>query len=178
MTSKIKNFPGTSLSEKDFADGKVLFTHDELKADFAWDTGVAIGAYLAGLKRGVILGSFCAHCRKVVVPPRTVCEWCFRPMDEYVPLRDTGTVNTFSLCYVTWDVKRIQEPELPAVIMLDGASELSDASVVMGGIMHMLGEVNPRLIHIGMRVQAVWKKPEERTGAITDILYFKPLEED
>jgi uncharacterized OB-fold protein len=99
-------------------------------------------------------------------------------MDEDVPLRDTGTINTFSLCYVTWDVKRIQEPEIPAVITLDGASELSDASVVMGGIMHMLGEINPRLIHIGMRVQAVWKKPEERTGSITDILYFKPIEED
>jgi uncharacterized OB-fold protein len=43
--------------------------------------------------------------------------------------------------------------------------------------MHMLGEVDPQAVHIGMRVQAVWKPPEEREGAITDILYFKPLEE-
>jgi len=28
-----------------------------------------------------------------------------------------------------------------------------------------------------MRVQAAWKEPEERQGAITDILYFKPIEE-
>jgi len=27
-----------------------------------------------------------------------------------------------------------------------------------------------------MRVQAVWKPAEERVGAITDILYFRPLE--
>jgi uncharacterized OB-fold protein len=27
-----------------------------------------------------------------------------------------------------------------------------------------------------MRVKAVWKKPEERTGAITDIRYFKVTE--
>ena len=175
MTSNIKNFPGTSLSEKDFADGKVLFVHDELKADFAWDTGVAIGAYLAGLKRGVILGSYCSHCRKVVVPPRTVCEWCFKPMQEYVPVKDTGVVNTFSLCYVTWDVKRIKEPEIPAVIMLDGASELSETSVIMGGIMHKLGEVEEKTVKIGMRVQAVWKPEDEREGAITDILYFKPM---
>ena len=178
MTSRFKEFPGTSLSEKDFADGKVLFVHDELKADFAWDTGVGIGAYLAGLKRGVILGSYCRHCHKTVVPPRTVCEWCFRPMSEYVPLRDTGTVNTFSLCYVTWDVQRIKEPEIPAVITLDGASELGPSSVIMGGIMHMLGEVDPHVIHIGMRVRAVWKQPEERQGAITDILYFKPFVEE
>lgn len=178
MTARIKHFPGTSLSEKDFEEGKVLFIHDKLKADFAWDTGIGIGSYLAGLKRGVILGAYCAHCRKTVVPPRVVCEWCFRPMSEYVPLKDTGTVNTFSLCYVTWDVQRIKEPEIPAVIALDGASQLGPASVIMGGIMHKLGKVNPSQVHIGMRVKAVWKPETERQGAITDILYFKPLVEE
>jgi uncharacterized OB-fold protein len=176
MTAKFKEFPGTPLSEKDFKEGKILFNHDEMKADFAWDTGIGIGKYLASLKAGTILGSLCATCNKIVVPPRTVCEWCFNPMDEYIPLQDTGTVNTFSLCYVTWDVKRIEEPELPAVIQLDGASTL-ESSPIMGGIMHMLGEVNPQKIHIGMRVQAVWKPPDEREGSITDILYFKPIEE-
>ena len=176
MTARIKHFPGTSLGEKDFDEKKVLFVHDELKADYAWDTGIAIGAYLAALKEGVILGVRCSHCNKVVVPPRAVCEWCFRPMDEYVPLKDTGTVNTFSLCYVTWDVQRIKEPEIPAVIHLDGSSELSESSVIMGGIMHKLGEVDPKKVKIGMRVRAVWKKPKEREGAITDILYFKPIE--
>ena len=174
MTEKAKHFPGTSLSEKDFADGKILFNYDALKAEFAWDTGIGIGSYLAGLKRGVILGSRCNHCRKVVVPPRTVCEWCFRPMDEYVPVKDTGTINTFSLCYVTWDVQRIKEPEIPAVISLDGASELSDTSVIMGGIMHKIGGIEPEKVKIGMRVKAVWKLEEERTGSITDILCFKP----
>jgi len=176
MTAKIKEFPGTPLSEKDFAEGRILFNYDDMKADFAWDTGVGIGKYLAGLKKGILYGSLCATCNKIVVPPRTVCEWCFNPMDEYVPLKDTGTVNTFSLCYVTWDVKRIEEPELPAVIQLDGASTL-ESGPIMGGIMHMLGEVDPQKIHIGMRVQAVWKPPEERQGSITDILYFKPIEE-
>lgn len=175
MTAKFKEFHGTSLSEKDFAEGRVLFNQDELKADFAWDTGVGIGTYLAGLRRGLILGSYCSTCRKVVVPPRTVCEWCFRPMEAYVPVRDTGTVNTFSLCYVTWDVQRIQEPELPAVIQLDGAAALGEASTVMGGILHKLGEVDPKAVKIGMRVQAVWKPEAEREGAITDIRYFKPV---
>jgi len=91
-------------------------------------------------------------------------------MGEYVPLQDTGTVNTFSLCYVTWDVKRIAEPETPAVIEIDGASPLH-------AIMHKLGDVDPRQIKIGMRVQAVWKPAEEREGSITDILYFRPLKE-
>ncbi|MCJ7702458.1 MAG: Zn-ribbon domain-containing OB-fold protein [Anaerolineales bacterium] len=174
MTAKIKAFPGTPLSEKDFREGKILFNYDQLKGDFAWDTGVGIGKYLAGLKQGVITGSLCATCSKIVVPPRTVCEWCFNPMDEFVPLQDTGTVNTFSLCYVSWDVKRLTVPELPAVIQLEGASSLG-SHPIMGGIMHKLGEVDPDEIHIGMRVQAVWKPPEERQGAVTDILYFKPI---
>jgi uncharacterized OB-fold protein len=85
-------------------------------------------------------------------------------------VQDTGTVNTFSLCYVTWDVQRIKEPEIPAVIEIDGASPLH-------GIMHMLGEVDPKAVKVGMRVKAVWKPAKDRVGSINDILYFKPLEE-
>jgi uncharacterized protein len=171
MTANIKEFPGTPLDEADFEEGKVLFIHDELKGQFAWDTGIAIGQYLASLKNGIILGGYCKTCRKTVVPPRVVCEWCYRPMEEYIPLQDTGVVNTFSLCYVTWDVKRIKQPEIPAVIDIDGATPLH-------GIMHKLGEVDPEKVKIGMRVKAVWKAVEEREGSITDILYFKPIEEE
>ena len=170
MTANIKELPGTPLHEKDFAEGKILFVHDELRGEYAWDTGIAIGRYLAAFKEGFLLGARCDHCRKTVIPPRTVCEWCFRPMTTYVPLKNTGTVNTFSLCYVTWDVKRIEEPEIPAVIDIDGASPGH-------GIMHLLGEVDPDKVRIGMRVEAVWKPADEREGAVTDILYFKPIEE-
>ena len=91
-------------------------------------------------------------------------------MDSYVRLQDTGTVNTFSLCYITWDMQRVKEPEIPAVIEIDGASPLK-------GILHRLGEVKPKDVHVGMKVQAVWKPAEERQGAITDIMYFKPIKE-
>ncbi len=170
MTAKIKEFPGISLSEDDFTNGNVLFNFDILNGVFDWDSGVGIGTYLASLKNGVILGSHCPSCRKIVVPPRTLCEWCYRPMDEFVPLKDTGTINTFSLCYVTWDVKRIKEPQIPAVIEIDGASPLH-------GIMHMIGEVDPKDVKVGMRVKAVWKPARERVGSINDIRYFKPIKE-
>jgi uncharacterized OB-fold protein len=170
MSDKNVNYPGTSLSEKDIRDGKVFSFQDQMPGKFSWDTGVGIGKYLAGLKDGVIFGSYCATCRRTVVPPRNICEWCFKPMEKYVPLKDTGSINTFSLCYVTWDVRRIKDPEIPAVIEIDGASPLH-------GIMHKLGEVDPQEVSIGMRVKAVWKSPEERQGAITDILYFKPFAE-
>lgn len=168
MTVNIKEFPGVGLRNADFEEKRILFTEWTPNARYAWDAGVAIGRFLAELKERRIIGTRCRHCRRTVVPPRTVCEWCFEPMDEWVYLQDTGTVNTFSLCYVTWDMKRVKVPEIPAVIEIDGTSPRV-------GIMHLLGEVEPEEVKIGMKVKAVWKPPEERTGAITDIKYFKPI---
>jgi len=157
-----------ALSEEDFEKGRVLFTTWDPNARYAWDAGVAIGRYLVELKEGRIIGVRCRRCRRTVVPPRNFCEWCFEPMSEWVYLQDTGVVNTFSICYVTWDMVRVKEPEIPAVIEIDGASPGA-------GILHLLGEVDPKEVKIGMRVQAVWKPPEEREGAITDIRYFRPV---
>jgi uncharacterized protein len=168
MTVKIKEFPGVSLRESDFEEGRTLFTEWEPNARYAWDTGVAIGRYLHELKAGRLVGVRCDECRRIVIPPRSFCEWCFKPMDAFVPLPDTGTVNTFSLCYVTWDMQYLDEPQIPAVIDIDGTRPTV-------GIMHMLGDVSPDDVRIGMRVQAVWKPPEEREGSILDIRHFKPI---
>lgn len=168
MTANIKEFPGTPLSEKDFEKGRILFTEWVPKAQYAWDAGVAISRYLAELKAGRLIGRRCWACRRVMIPPRMFCEHCFRPTDEWVYLQDTGTVRTFSLCYITWDMRELTEPQIPAVIEIDGASKGM-------GILHLLGQVDPKAVHIGMQVKAVWKPAEERAGAITDIRHFKPL---
>ncbi|MFC2036789.1 Zn-ribbon domain-containing OB-fold protein [Chloroflexota bacterium] len=168
MTAKIEEFPGVYLRESDFREKKVLYTEWTPNAQYAWDAGIAIGRYLAELKEGKLVGVHCRKCRRTVIPPRNFCEWCFRPMDDWVTLPDTGTVNTFSLCYVTWDMRRVEEPEISAVIDIDGTRP----SV---GIMHMLSEVEPDDVQIGMKVQAVWKPPEEREGSILDIKHFRPM---
>ncbi len=162
---------GKALRSSEIKTGKVLSTKWEPNLEYAWDDGVAIGRYLAELKNGKIIGRVCYKCRRIMLPPRMFCELCFRPTDEWLYLKDTGTVNTFSIVHVNWDASRRKpgEPALiPAVIEIDGASEGM-------GIMHMLSEVDPEDIKIGMKVKAVWKKADERTGAITDILYFKPV---
>lgn len=161
---------GTNLKSSDFKQGKVLTTEWEPDLKYAWDNGVAIGRYLAELKEGRIIARACHQCRRIMLPPRMFCELCFRPTDEWLYVRDTGVVNTFSIAYVNWDASRRgpkEPPLLPAVIEIDGASPQM-------GIMHMLGGVDPAAIKIGMKVRAVWKDPAERTGAITDILYFEP----
>ena len=168
MTAKIEEFPGTYLRESDFREERILFNEWEPNAKYSWDAGVAIGRYLAELKRGHLVGVHCNKCHRTVIPPRNVCEWCFRPMDSWVHLPDTGTVNTFSLCYVTWDMRYLDEPEISAVVDIDGTNPPV-------GIMHMLGEVDPATVEIGMRVQAVWKPVEEREGSILDIRHFGPV---
>jgi uncharacterized OB-fold protein len=168
MTVKIDEFRGVYLRESDFAEKKILYNEWNPNAQYAWDTGVAIGRYLAELKEGRLTGVRCNKCRRTVIPPRNFCEWCFRPMDDWVTLPDTGTVNTFSLCYVTWDMQYLTEPEIPAVIDIDGTQPAV-------GIMHMLGDVEPGDVKIGMKVKAVWKPADEREGSILDIRYFEPL---
>lgn len=161
---------GTALSEEDLRERRVLV---EETADpglsYSWSAGVAIGTYLEGLKWGRILGMRCGSCGRTMVPPRMFCEECFKALSEFVPVQDRGTVNTFAICYIRTDASRQKTPQIPAVIELDGASPGM-------GILHLLGEVAPEAVRVGMRVRAVWRPPEERKGDITDILYFKPDE--
>jgi len=161
---------GTGLKEEDIKQKKVLVeAWKDTGLSYTWSTGVAIGTYLEGLKNGQLLGVRCQSCKRIMVPPRMFCEECFKTVDEFVPVRDTGTVNTFAICYIKTDASRQKKPQIPAVIEIDGASKGM-------GILHLLGEVKPADVKIGMKVRAVWKPAGERTGDITDIMYFKPME--
>ena len=171
MTAKPEGpLSGTALTEEELRGKKVLVEEwKDTGLSYSWSTGVAIGTYLEGLKKGRILGVRCRSCNRTMVPPRMFCEECFKTVDEFVPVQDTGTVNTFAICYIKTDASRQKKPQLPAVIELDGASKGM-------GILHLLGEVRPEDVRVGMKVKAVWKPARERKGDITDIRYFKPLE--
>lgn len=169
----MKPFSGTSLTDHALTTGEVLVSTWNVKSDYNWDAGLAIGTYLEGLKQGRILGIYCPQCRRTLVPPRAFCELCFRPLNDWVELSDSGKINTYSVSYVNWDASRRRTPEIPAVIEIDGASPGM-------GILHLIGEAGDSLeeitgrLKIGTPVQAVWRPQEEREGAITDIRYFRP----
>ena len=160
-------FPTTGLSQKDLDEGGAITIDWTPKAEYAWDAGVAMGRYFDGLKAGRLLGRVCRHCGRRLLPPRMFCELCFRPTDGWFEAQTSGTVKTFSLCHVTWDMRRIEQPLMPAVIDVDGASPGM-------GLLHLLGGVAPEAVRIGLRVRAVWKAPQERVGAITDIDHWAP----
>ena len=157
----------TSLSDAQFrsAAGAV---DTPLDVRYAWDPGDAVGAFLDGLRDERILATTCVSCGRTLVPPRAFCERCFRPTDAWRELPAVGTVETFSICHVTWDMRPLDQPELPAVIRIEGSSD--------GGFLHLLGEVAPDDVRIGMSVEAVWRPMDDRTGSILDIAYFRPRE--
>jgi acetyl-CoA C-acetyltransferase len=136
-----------------------------LGARYSWDAGVAVGRFLDGLRAGKILGRECRRCDRVLVPPRMFCERCFRETDGWIEVEQTGTVQTYSICHVSWDMQPLESPEIPAVVFIDGSD---------GGLLHMLGEVDPEEVRIGMDVEAVWKPVGERAGSILDIAHFRP----
>ncbi len=168
MTGEPKLVRGTPVRSADLKKGRVFTTTYVPRIQYAWDTGQAIGRYLEELKNGRLIARRCNNCQRTMIPPRMFCERCFRPTHDWVVVQDTGTVNTFSLSYISWDVRRLKKPEIPAVIEIDGASTGM-------GILHVLGNVKPKAVRIGMRVRAVWKPAKQRIGSITDIAYFEPL---
>ena len=170
----MKPFSGTSLTDHALTAGEVLVSMWHVKSDYHWDAGIAMGRYLEGFKQGKIIGVRCPECNRTMVPPRAFCELCFRPLDDWVELSDTGRINTYSVSFVNWDASRRRTPEVPAVVEIDGASPGM-------AILHLIGEVGESLeeitakLKLGTPVQAVWKPAEEREGAITDIQYFRPI---
>ncbi len=163
----------TALKSKDLTDKKVITAAWQPNLAYAWDDGPAISRYLAELKNGKIIAKRCRKCDRTMLPPRMFCELCWRPSNEWVYVQDTGRVNTFCVSHVDWKAGRLDiqggvRPYTPAVIEIDGASPGM-------GILHLLDNVDPKDIHIGMRVKAVWKPAEQREGSITDIRYFEPI---
>jgi uncharacterized OB-fold protein len=161
---------GEPLKQKQIDDGEITSTKWRPDAKYAWACGEAISRFLEEMKNGKLIAKKCDKCERILFPPRMFCEECFVETGDWVYIEDTGTIQTFSISYLSLTAERIKDPILVGVVSIDGASEKM-------GIMHYFDEVDPKKLKIGMKVKAVWKPPEERVGSILDISYFKPLEE-
>jgi acetyl-CoA C-acetyltransferase len=164
-----EDLPGTAI--KDVKDVP-SFTY-EPDLNYSWDNGYALTTYLDGFKKGVIRGSHCSECGRMMIPARSFCEICnLRAVDSYYDLADTGTVETYTISHVDWSSAPLPDGKVDifAVIAIDGATEQM-------GLVHKLSEVDPKDVHIGLRVKAVWKPAAEREGTVTDLKYFRPIRE-
>jgi uncharacterized protein len=111
-----------------------------------------------------ILGIVCPECGRVLVPARPTCATCFRQTEGWKEVSHKGTVISYTAVYEPLPSQEEGTPTIYGIILLDGADT---------GLVHMLEDVDPKDISIGLRVQAVFR--EERKGDIGDIRYFKPI---
>ena len=137
-----------------------------LKYNFT--AGAAPARFLSQVKRGVLTGQRCPLWEQVYFPPRGSCAACGVPTQEEVVLADKATVESFTIVAIPIPNNPIKPPYIIANLVADGAN-LS--------FIHLMSECVNEDVHIGQRVQAVWKPAEEWDYAMDNIRYFKPIDE-
>ncbi len=143
----------------------VWIYHGQIYIPNTYSAGTVGSRFLIELRdRKRIMGTRCPTCNRVYVPARSICKDCFGQLDEWVEVSNKGTVLTYSIEYEPKRIQAVDPPVIYGIIQLDGADT---------GLVHMLGEVDPEQLRVGMRVQAVFSA--ERVASIMDIKYFKPL---
>ncbi|HXW34571.1 MAG TPA: Zn-ribbon domain-containing OB-fold protein [Acidimicrobiales bacterium] len=136
-----------------------------IKIDYSYTAGLAQSRYLHGLSQGKFIGERCPKCRKVYVPSRGSCPTDGVPTEEEVVLGNAGTVTTFCVVNVAFAGQQIEVPYICAQVLLDGAN-LS--------FMALIQELPANQVRMGMRVEALWKSPEEWGPTMDSVKYFRP----
>lgn len=149
--------------------GQVKTWYGDIPIGNRYTAGVAGERFYREIKdNGRIMGSHCPACDLVYVPATMFCERCFTQLDEWVEVSPRGHVFTYTVLFVDLDDRPLETPAILAYVKLDGSN---------GGLVHYLGEIDPEVVDldIGLEVEAVFLDPADRTGAITDIAYFRPV---
>jgi uncharacterized protein len=124
--------------------------------------------FLRALEEGKLLGARTGKNGKVYFPPKEADPATGLELDEYVELPDKGTVTTFAIINIPFPGQRIKPPYVAAYVLLDGADI---------PFLHLVTEIDPADVRMGMRVAAVWKPREEWGLGIDNIDHFRPTGE-
>ena len=136
--------------------------------EYTVTAGYHYSRYLRALAEKRITGARCSECRKVYVPPRGSCPTCAVPTEEEVELAHSGTVTSFCIVRVPYPGQQIKPPYVSASILLDGANI---------PFYHLIQEMSAEDVRMGLRVEAVWRAPEDRGPTAESIRYFRPTGE-
>lgn len=137
----------------------------------------AAGKYMARFlielrDNGEFIGIKCPQCGRVQMPPRIVCAVCHVRNRDWVALGQKGSLVGFTIMYLPLTDPTTGKPHEPPFVYgsvkLDGCDSVLD---------HMINvEPDIHKIQVGMRVRVVLRPKEQRTGDLSDILYFEPVE--
>jgi len=123
----------------------------------------------------------CPSCRRVLFPPEIVCGMCKVRIEDkkenWVQLGNQGTLINFYKVTGSREVDpstgwhpRGQTFNPIGFIRPDGGNEWTVLA-------HILEETDPSKLYPGIRVRAIWKPKEERQGLMSDIKFWRILEE-
>ena len=172
--------PGTTKVEPDLTGRQIFATSadrrrhvpdDErlsapliLEYPFTRTTGPVIGAFMTGLREGVICGARRSD-GSVLVPPAEYDPETAEALTEIVEVGQAGEVVSWTWVNPPRQQSPWEAPHALALIKLDGA----DTPFLHGVLVAEASEMST-----GMRVQASWR--DEREGHISDIAGFVPEE--
>ena len=134
-----------------------------LEYPFTRSTGPVIGAFLTGLRDGVVCGIRRAD-GTVLCPPQEYDPLTAEPLTELVEVGQAGEVLTWAWNGDPRPMQPFDRPFAWALIRLDGADTSMLHAVFAGSAAEM---------STGMRVRVVWRT--EREGHIADIAGFEPV---
>ncbi len=148
-----------------FKDVEPMVYKSRINVPYRWWAGDTASKFFISLRDGKkILGTKCARCGKVFIPPRKTCPLCFTANEAWVEVKPTGTVTAFTIARRQTAALMKKVPVIFGLIRLDGA----DTSML-----HIIEGVKPGDMKIGMKVEA--KFADARKGVMSDIEYFRPV---
>lgn len=106
----------------------------------------------------------------VLIPPRALDDISYTRTGTWTALLDTGTVSAMSVIHLEFRGQKEKPPYIYAEIQLDGA---------VTRLIHSIKGIDmsraAKLVKPGTRVRAVWS--DARTGSLSDISHFEPIDE-
>jgi len=155
------------ILEKLAQPGQARHWTDSIPLEYHYTAGVAGEEFRRELRdNGRFLVSKCSKCKSTYLPARMYCPDCFTEMKDQFPIDKPGYVYSFTSVNRNRSGSDTDWPITVGLMKFEG---------IKGGIVHLLDADDPDQISIGMKVTPSLKNPLERTGAITDILAFKPI---
>ena len=147
----------------------IRYVYGEIPVNFAYTLGVAGERFFREImENGRFMGTRCPQCEYTYLPARLYCERCFAGLDDqWVEVSSRGTVEAFTVAHLDLDGQPLAEPQLLALIQLEGADGL---------LVHRLGQIEAEDVDIGLLVRAVFRPRRQRKGSILDISYFRPVD--
>src|SRR2546426_7688667 len=141
--------------------------HDSIPLEYHYTAGVAGEEFRRELRdNGRFLAAKCSKCKNTYIPARLFCPQCFLELKDLFPIDKPGYVYAFTSVANKRNGSETAQPTIVALVKFES---------VKGGIVHRLQVNSPEEAAIGMKVQPLLKERATRTGALTDIIAFKPV---